>query len=235
MNWLKWHDRMLRQAPEAPGGSPAPEPAAAPVEPTGPDLSWLPETYRAGEKPDVDGFKAHYESLVADKAAAAERPAPPEDGVYDYSLPPDMKIDGMPEGMQFVPLHDDPAFKPLTDELSAFLKETGAPKEAGGKIASLIARYEVAKDAKEYAAYEADMKSLGTPDQVTARVNTVQRRLETILPADQAKALLRQGAFSANALKALETVLSPKTMGNPVSQPKPAADDLAAYYANPTR
>ncbi|MGL6210514.1 MAG: hypothetical protein ACRC14_11870 [Paracoccaceae bacterium] len=227
-----WHKSPLWQAAGETGSAPA-EPVIAPTEPsvdTGPDLSFVPADFHVDGKPDLGKFKDHYATLKADADARAAKALPE---TYDFALPADLKFDGLdlPEGFAVTALTEDPAFQPLYAELGGFLKEIGADADAGPKVASLLARYKAAETAKEWTAAKAEVEAEAAKlgPQADARIATVSRLLETRLPAEQAQAL--QGfARSAEALKAIETLLGPKTMGSPPPAPPPPADPLAARY-----
>ena len=206
--------KAARQAPDNPGAGAdltpvEPEPQA----PAGPDLSFIPADYIVDGKPDAGRFAAHYQELLAEQAK--RQPTP---DAYDFALPADLKFDGMPEGFSVALQPEDPDFQPLFGELGDFLREIGAPAAAGSKIAGLIARYEAAKYGKTIASLQEEAKILGTPAQAQARVATVLRKLETVLPADQVEAL-KGIASSAKAIMAFEKLIGPKTMQPPVASP----------------
>ena len=221
-----WNGKMTRQVAESgSGGGVEPTPAPAP------DLSFVPQDFQVDGKPDWSKFTEHYQGLVAENAKAAERASlVPADAAYDMSLPDDMKFEGLdlPEGFKVDLSLDDPAFQPIAADLKAFLKETGAPKDAGKTVAALIARYEAAKYSKGFGAMKEDSKQLGTPEQARARTEIVNRALLSRLPADQADAL-KAMTGSAKALKALETLLGPTGMKAPVATPT-VRDDLNDFY-----
>lgn len=207
------------------GGAAAPEaqatPAVAPAQEqaAAPDFSFIPEAFREGGNLNVDAFKAHYEGL----APKAEVP-----DAYDFTVPADLKIEGIPEGMSFAV--DPAANEPLFAELNATLKELGAPKEAGSKIGALLAKYEAGKFSAQVAEQKAEFATLGTEAVATARLETVQRVLETALPADEAAALMGI-TKSAKALIGLEKLIGPRGLSSPTPIPAAATQDpLAARY-----
>ena len=230
-----WDRKVTRQVAGAEQGStPAPAPESAPVPEAAPDLTFIPQDFYADGKPDFAKFTEHYQGLVAADATAKERAALiPEDAAYDISLPDDMKFEGLdlPEGFKVDLALDDPSFQPIAADLKAFLKDAGAPKDAGKTVATLIARYEAAKYSKGFAQLKEDAKLLGTPAQAQARTEVVGRALLARLPEDQANAV-RSMTGNAKALMALETLLSPKGLGNPTPAPTAPADPLAARYPN---
>lgn len=231
-----WDRKVTRQVADAEQGStPAPVPVVAPVPEAAPDLTFIPQDFYADGKPDFAKFTEHYQGLVAADATAKERAALiPEDAAYDISLPDDMKFEGMDLPADYKPNLDllaDPAFQPIAADLKAFLKDAGAPKESGKAVAALIARYEAAKESRRFVAQKEDAKQLGTFEQGKARTEVVGRALLARLPEDQANAV-RSMTGNAKALMALETLLSPKGLGNPTPVPTAAVDPLAARYPN---
>lgn len=236
-----FNDKMTRQAPDALSPAPVePAPEADAV-----DLSFIPADYLVDGKPDTAKFTAHYQELLAADAQRKEALASvPEDGKYAFALPENLTFEGLelPEGFAVNLLTDDPAMAPLYDEMGALLNELGAPKEAATKAAALIAKYEATKAAvafkaenEAFAAWEAGMKTLGNDAQVKARVAAVERKLETLLPAEQVKALFSGERISADGIKALEKILGTKSLGAPPPQPPSVKDDLDAYYSTPKR
>lgn len=229
--------RMVWQLPGEPAGgalaedAPAVIPADAPGDTsgdtadTGPDLSFIPEEFHTDGKPDLTKFKEHY-------AAVSKKPELPES--YEYSVPEDINFQelGLPEGMTLDFKLDDPAVAPVLAELSATLKELGAPAEFGAKIGGLITRYEARKLAGLIEAQKAEFSGLGTPEQANQRISNVVRSMESILPADQVEAL--QGATkSAKAMMALEKLLGPRNLAAPAALPDGGdVDPLAARYPN---
>lgn len=245
MNMSKFLDKMRRNAPDVPGGSPAPAPTpdlpvggdtAAPsapaVQPAGADFSFIPADFHVDGKPDLGKFTAHYQELVAADAQRKQALADvPEDGQYQFGLPKDLKFEGLdlPEGFTYELATDDPSIKPLFDQLGAVMKEYGLPRAAAEKFTGLLAQYEALKFSQGYAAVKAEMAALGTQSQAQARIQTVERKLQTMLPPDQVEAL-KSISTSAKAVMALEKILSPASLSAPSPQP-PTADreNLSAY------
>jgi hypothetical protein len=187
---------------------------AVPVN-TGPDLSFIPADYHVDGKPDVAKFAAHYQETIAEQARTAEQKAAvPE--AYEFAIPADLKFEGLPADYA---LELDTA-DPLFGELGGVLKQLGAPAEAAGKLTGLLAKYQAGKDAADYAAWQKDMAQLGTADQQAARSQDVLRKLETLLPADQAKALFSGDRISADGIRALEKLLSGRGMSAPPASPQ---------------
>jgi hypothetical protein len=135
---------------------------------------------------------------------------------YEFAIPADLKFEGLPADYA---LELDTA-DPLFGELGGVLKELGAPAEAAGKLTSLLARYIAGKDAADHAAWQKDMAQLGTPAQQSARSKDVLRKLETLLPADQADALFSGPRISADGIRALETLITKRGMSAPPATPQ---------------
>lgn len=214
---------MTRQMPGegTPAATPAPEPAPVSAPEAGPDLSFIPADFHTDGKPDPARFAAHYQDLVAADAQRKEALAGvPEDGKYPFALPEDFDfgIEGLPEGFKVDLDPDNPAYQPLYAELSATLKELGAPAAAAPKFAGLIAKYEAAQYAAALKAAEGEMAKLGTEAQQNSRFAAVERGLSTVMPAEEAKAVLGI-VRTADALRGLERLLSPRSMTPPPAQP----------------
>lgn len=219
---VSWQEKLTRQAPDAlsPAATPAPEPT--PVPDAGPDLSFIPADYHTDGKPDLAKFTAHYQDIVAADAQRREALADvPEDGKYDFALPEGFAFDGiegLPEGFKVELATDDPDLQPLYAGLSEVMKEIGAPKAAAGKFAGLIAKYEAVQYARAARDAAAEMAKLGTEAQQNSRFAAVERGLATVMPAEEAKAVLGI-VRTANALRGLERLLSPRSMTPPVTTP----------------
>lgn len=232
-------DRRTFQVPDpGAGAAPADPGATPPASDTGPDLSFIPTDFHTDGAPDLGKFAGHYQELVARDAQASERAATIPEGDYDFTLPADLTFDGLdlPEGFTFQALDKDPAFQPLFGELGSVLKEIGAPAGAGAKVMSLLARYEATRFSQGFANGKAELATLGTPAQQTARMSTIERALDTRLPADQAKAL-KATMVSGKAIQALEALLGPRSFSPNPAPPaaKSVQDDLNDYYSNPSR
>lgn len=228
MKLNSFYDRMVRQAEDGTGASPAPTtPTEPPAPEATPDFSWMGEHAPEG-KPDWDKFRAHYQDLAADAARRAEMAAGvPQDGRYDWT-PPEMKIEGLPEGVEVKV--DTQTYGALFDELGSFLHEQGIPQSAATGLMGLMTKYEAAKLQSQIAAAKADYEKLGaTPAARDARVASVQRSLETRLPGPQAAALMKM-AVSAEAVRALESlVAAPTGPRQPVPTPAAIPDNLSAF------
>lgn len=241
-----WYKEMLREAPGEPGGgtpapqpqtegSPQPEPA-----PAGPDLSFIPADFHVDGTPDLGRFTQHYQEIIARDAQRAEQEAAlkaavPE-GDYSFALPEDLKFDGLdlPEDFKLNLMTEDEAMKPLFGDLSAWMKSQNLPATASTELMTMLAKYQATTYAQAVAQQKADLAKLGTPMQVDARVSTISRILDSRLPAEEASAL-KAMTNSAAALKAIERLIGPAGGQTVPPTPPSKADDLAAYYATPSR
>ena len=208
------------QADPSPAVNPAPQMPASPQADAGPDLSFIPADYHTDGKPDLAKFGAHYNEVVAEAARRQEALADvPEDGVYDFNAEVDYGELDLPEGFD-VDL-DGEAYQPLYAELGAILKEFGVPKSQAGKLGGLIKKYEAMKYSQAYSAHKAEMAQLGTPAQQQARMGAIVHKLESTLPAEQAAAI-KAATQSAAGIRALETLLAPRSLATPSPQPRTA-------------
>lgn len=225
MNMKNWFgSRIMREAPgEGQPGAEQNPPADQP--PPGPDLSFIPADFVKDGQPDLAGFSQHYQDMVAADAQRREAAATVP-GAYDYKLPEGFTFEGLdvPEGFEVDLMTDDPTYQPLFGEMSELLKEIGAPATAGPQIAGMLAKYEAVREGQQFAAWREDMKALGTPEQAAARVSAVQRKIETMLPADQAAAIFSGSRISAAGIKALERLAGPRGFTTP--PPTPSTPDL---------
>lgn len=219
--------KLNRNAPDNPGGAPADPPAdtapadlpADPPASEAPDYGWLPEEYRKDGATDLDGFKVHYEELIADKTRREEEAGQvPEK--YDFALPEDFDLGvELPEGVKIELDTDNPLFA----DFGTMLKENGIPQTVAGGLVGLLAKYQAQQYAALHTAATKEFETLGATESArNARVSTVQRALETKLPKDQAEALMA-AVSSAAGVKALETILKPR---GTTPTPAPAGANL---------
>lgn len=230
-----WHN-VPRNIPD-PGGNPAPtpDPAPAPVPdpaanpaPVAADYSFIPADYVKDGVADTAAFSAHYQELVSAAAQRAEREAAiPE--TFAVSMPENLSFDGiegLPSDFTVQLAADDPLMKPLFDGLSETLSKwakEGLPATAGQELMGLLARYQATEYGQMTKQIEADMAKLGTPTQQTARISTIERALDTRLPADEATAL--KGLMqNSGAIKALERLLTPGRGTPPAPGTPPGLD-----------
>lgn len=213
---IRWQAQGEGPAAPIPDVIPDPAPAAEAV-----DTSFIPEAFVKDGKPDLEAFKAHYADLTK---------APDVPDAYDFTLPADLKFDGLPEGMVIDIDTKDAAMAPLFESLTSVLKEMKAPAGAAQKVSGLLAQYEAVKFSQALKAQEAELASLGP--QGVARIEAVTRAMQAALPADLATAL--QGVTkSAKALQAIETLLGPRGLASPSPLPTGGQQDaLAARYPN---
>lgn len=231
-----WHN-VPRNTVEPPAATPAPTPTdpPAPVTPApGPDLSFIPQDFHKDGAPDLAGFSTHYQELVAQAAQRAERDANIPQS-FTFGLPENMTydgIEGLPADFKVELTPDDPLVKPLYDGLGETLAKwakDGIPASAGQDLMGLLARYQAVEYAESVKAIQSDMGKLGTPAQQQARIATVERAIDTRLPADEAtalKSLLR----SSGAIKAVERLLTPARGTTPPPTPPGAnLDGMSAF------
>lgn len=220
------------------GGNPPadPSPASPNPAPAAPDYSWMPDQFRSDDGPDFDGFRAHYDEITAAQAIRDEVLADvPEDGKYEFAVPDDLDFGEIPLPDDFsVNLKtDDPVFEPLFGELGQFMKAHGIPKSAAPDMMKMLAKYEATQFSQFHQREKAARDEMGNAYE--SRKNEVTRLLETRLPPEAAKEVAILTA-SANGLRALEKLLSPRGMPAPAPVPRPSKqDDLEAYYNNPSR
>lgn len=184
-----------------------------------PDLSeFIPEKFKTDEGFDTKAFREAFDDLSAFKSAEEDRIAnlPQEITDYAFSLPEDHAF---PEGfdpekmktkdeegneIEFDASKMVDANDPDIPLVQAILKDLGAPKEAMGKIASIMVNRELRSVMKAMEAAGEETKALG-PDAMN-RINTVTRTLNAKLPAEQATAIA-DGITSADALRGLEALI----------------------------
>lgn len=189
--------------------------------------SFVPDSFKGEDGAyDTAKFRASYDELAAFKGQEDDRKAllPKEAADYAFAL---TEGHTWPEGF-------DPAKFTTKDEqgnevqfdlsklidagdpdipaLQAVLHEIGAPKEAMGKIASIVANREMRAVLEGMATAEAEKKALGP--EADARIRTVSHALKAKMPAEQAQALL-DTITTANALRGFEALL--KGVGSAVS------------------
>lgn len=229
MNVKNFYSKLTMLPPDgaAPGTPPAADPAAAPpapadppaAAPAAPDYSWAPESFVKDGQFDAQGLRASYDELSAFKAqvdeARAAVPGKPED--YQMTVPDsiDMGDLPLPDGFKFE-LSDDPRIAPVMDGMKGFLHKHHLPQEAASELLGLLGKYEAIGYSDLYASTKKEAEALGP--QAEARVATVVRSLESKLPADLATAL-KAATYTANGVKALETLLKPTTFGAPPGSP----------------
>lgn len=181
--------------------------------------TFVPDTFKGEDgKYDVAKFRTSYDELAAFKGQEDDRKAtlPQEPGEYAFALPEDH---AWPEGF-------DPAKLTTKDEqgnevqfdvsklidaedpdiplIQSVLHEIGAPKEAMGKIASIVANREMRAVLQAMETAGTEKAALGP--QADARIKTVEHALKAKMPAEQAKALL-DGITTADALRGYEALL----------------------------
>lgn len=185
------------------------------------DLStFVPESFKGEDGAyDTAKFRASYDELAAYKGQDEDRRSllPKEPGEYAFALP---EGHAWPEGfdpakfttkdeqgneVQFDPAKFIDATDPDIPLLQSLLHEIGAPKDAIGKIASIVANREMRGVLDAMKAAETEKAALGP--QGTARIATVEHALKAKMPAAQAAALM-QGITTADALRGFEALLA---------------------------
>lgn len=244
---MNFYDKMRREAPTEGAAAATDSQAASEALATqsvaadpGPDLSFIPADYHVDGKPDLGKFAASYQEIVARDAQRAEADAAASalvpEGDYDFALPEGLTFEGLdlPEGFKVDIMADNEAMKPLFSDLSGVLKELKAPQEAAGKLLGLLAKHQATQYSQAITAQRADLGRLGSAAQVDARISTVARVLDARLPSEEAAAL-KAMVSSGKALQALERLIGPSRGAAPQTAPPAKVDDLAAYYATPTK
>jgi hypothetical protein len=224
------------------GGSGAPDGGAAPESPTpepgsapdaAPDYSFLPEQYRSGEAPDIEGFRAHYDEMAARIAVMEESAGEvPEDAAgYELAVPDDLDFGdlALPEDFSVEIKSDDPVMAPLLGELGGFMHKHGLPKDAASEVMGLLAKYEASKFSESYQLANQQMEALGATAE--SRISNVERALQSRLPPNLVDGL-KAATRTADGVKALEKLLSVRGPTAPTPQPPTTADDdgLSARY-----
>jgi hypothetical protein len=202
-----------------------------------PDFGFVPETFKGEDGAyDTARFRTTFDELSAFKAQEDERAAslPKEPGDYGFSLAEDHQ---WPEGFDPAKMvakdeaGNDVAFDPSklfdandpdVSAVQAILHKHKAPPGMMSELASIMANREIRAVMKDDAIFEAEHRKLGPEAQ--ARINTLSRTLNSMLPKEQAKALL-DSLTRADALRAAESLLKNST--RPVS-PSSGQADLAS-------
>lgn len=194
------------------------------TEGSSPDFStFVPDTYKGQDGAyDVAKFRADFDSFAAAKSQADERAA-------TLAKTPDELVFSLPEGHAWPEGFDpakmitknekgeDVAFDPtkLIDEkdpdipaLQAALHKAGVPKDVMGQVASIFINREVRNIMNMTAEAEKQKSALGP--QADARIATVTRTLNGLLPKEMSSAIL-DSITTADVLRGLETLLKDST------------------------
>lgn len=246
-SWTGLHNRITRAPSEeigaaakndAPGGDDTQEPqsnassdASTPPAgdpPAAPDYSALPEQFKTDDGYDHDALKAHLEDLETFKAQTNERRGEVPESADDYELDPGEVDFGdleLPDNFaaNFV---SDETLKPLQSELQSFLHDIGAPAESGKTLMGMMMKYEAKLASDQFTATKAEWDKV---ENVESRLASLERVIKTKLPENEATAL-KATIKSADALRALERVLSPAGPKSTTSTPAGGVDhSLPAY------
>jgi hypothetical protein len=215
--------------PAAPAATPAPEAPAAPAPAAeGPDLSWMPEDYRKDGTPDLDAFRTHYEDMAASLSALTDgAPQVPETpDAYQFAVPEDIDFGDIkaPDWFKF----EVDAENPLWGEVRGWMHEMKMPAEASKGLVSMLAKYEAAKAAQADATARAEMESLGQG--ATARIDKIQRTIETRVRGEKQRNALLQALTSADAVRALEELISgPSSINTTATPPGANTEGLTGF------
>jgi len=191
-----WIKTLTWQVPDSNGGAGADTPDATPADPpstdatpedppSGPDLSFVPDTYRGDDGAlDMEKFGQDYQEMLADQARRAEQQGlVPE--AYEWAAPEDLE---MPEGIEIDLDLENEAFQPILQDMGSLLKSMSAPQDAANKIVGMLMKYEAAHATMARDALKAETDKLGANDAARkARIDTMDRALAARLPADGAR------------------------------------------------
>lgn len=219
----------LRNAPDSEGGSPAPvtpspaaadpapaaataepvagsEPAAAPVAPAGPDFSWVPENYRSGDDVDFQRLSEDFTNRSAELARLQEQrgQVPESPDAYEMAVPEDIDYGEITPPEWFKPTLDPN--NPALPEIRKWMHENGVPAESAKGLIGLYARMEAGRAAQFETQRAAQMESLGP--QAAERITAIKRSLETRIPDEAQRNALLKTATTADAVRAIENLLS---------------------------
>jgi hypothetical protein len=194
----------------------------------GPDLSWMPEQYRSESGPDFDAFRTHYEDLAASLSVLSEnQPQVPETpDAYQFAVPEDIDFGDIkaPDWFKF----EVDAENPLWGEVRGWMHEMKMPAEASKGLVSMLAKYEAAKAAQADATVRAEMESLGQG--ATARIDKIQRTIETRVRGEKQRNALLQAITSADAVRALEELISgPSSINTTATPPGANTEGLTGF------
>lgn len=218
-------ERIARNAAGEPAGgaaTPDPEPAAAATTTPEPETSagdpapgqapqadtydWMPESYRADGQPDFQRFRQDFDDAQAQLAALNEN-APESPDAYDFAMPDGIDYGEItpPEWFDFQIDPDDPAI----GELRGVLHKHRVPASAAQELMQTLARSEAAKAARFHEQAQQELNSLGPQQQ--ARMQRVQRAIETRVPNQAQRDALLNSLTTADAFRALESFVSGAT------------------------
>ena len=217
---------VLREGEDEGGGGgtpPADPPNDPPADPpAAPDYSWMPEAFRPeGADPDTQGFLNSYNDAQAQLAALAEGRPETADG-YKITVPENIDYgeNAPPEWFNF----EIDAENPLVGELQNWMHQHAIPAAATEGLVTLLAKLEAGKATQFQATADQEMQALGPQGQ--ARIDRVTRSLQTRIADKGQRDALIGSLTSADAYRALETLLSasPGTRSVPKT-PRPGAVD----------
>jgi hypothetical protein len=216
-------------APAAPAAPPAADPAPAPAPTTeGPDLSWMPEDYRKDGAPDFDAFRTHYEDMAASLSVLSEnQPQVPETpDAYEFAAPEEIDFGDIqaPDWFKFEVDNDNA----LWGEVRNWMHEMKMPAEASQGLVSMLAKYEAMKASEADATVKQEMESLGQGS--VARIQKIQRTIETRVRGEKQRNALLQSLTSADAVRALEELISgPSSINTSATPPGANTEGLTGF------
>lgn len=162
----------------------------------------------------VGDLMEHMRELEAKAATRADVPA--EGETYDLALPADVQV---PEGLTVEIKAEDP----LWAEFQNIAREHGVDRAGFGKFVGAFARYQIAAQEAEIAAYVADKTALGA--NADARITAAKNWLTGNMKAEHAEALADL-TVSRAGVEAVEALIRMK------SGPVAASPGAAASGAN---
>lgn len=148
------------------------------------------------------------------KEAARLADVPAEGEAYELALPEDVQV---PEGLEVQIDKDDP----LWTDVQAIAREAGLPKGEFGKLVGAFARYQIAAQEADIAAYVAEKGKLGA--NADTRITAAENWLTANLKSAHASALGR-ALIEADGVEAIEHLIRLKS--GPVAATNTGAEQV---------
>jgi hypothetical protein len=201
--------------------------------------SFIPETFKKDDGAfDTAGFRARFDELAAEKAAAEEAaatlPKSPEEYAFalaaDHAFPEGFdpealaSVDDKGNKIAFDPAALIAADDPDVKLAQALLHEIKAPAGVAQKLAGIMANRELRQVMEAAKTAEAEKAKLG-PEAKT-RIDVVTRSLKANLEAPLAKALI-DSLTSADALRGVESLLKKGRVAPAAQDAKPDLSQLS--------
>ena len=217
------------EGPGGDGGDPEGGNPDAGAEATGPDLSWVPQSYHSEDgSPDLARVGEDFTNLLSEAAQREEAKALlPENGEYAFAVPEDIDFGDLelPEGFKFEVDVESEAMQPIFGEFGELLQSLNAPADVSGKLMGLLAKYEAQQYADRLKEIRADHEKLGGNEAMReARINKVVRTLESKLSKEQVEAL-QPALLSYEGVRAIESLA--RATGPGPTVPHQSGEDLA--------